>query len=636
MNRNLRDRIKVEVIKRKFFLLFLLLFSLLSANAADLIELRDVNSKYAAMSQSIAIFEDSSRQLTIKDVSSKDFHGFKQNLEKYPYGINKNVSSAYWVKFDVKSYVHPSEKWIIYFYNRHVDQIEFFIPGANGEYHKQIAGHRLPYSQWKYEFDDVVFDIPADGTIQTFYFRVVSGQTSGLSNRIVTFSYYASRSKEMSTKEGVLFGVILLLVLYNLFLFFGTREFIYLAYCLYVVSAAVYLLEKDALAFQRLWPNAPAVNDIVDFAGIRLLVFCLWLYARSVLKFFNVYKRSWFVDLAIIGYLILHLFSYFVPWSFSEAIILHGISDIIAVTILCAWVIKCVRKMGRETWPVIIGFGYVPLSFSLSLIQLLDISSHPFISPSFSYGFLLDAILFSYANSRRVQKLKKEKEHGLELHVEQLEENKRIRERVNKELELLVAQKTTEIEQQKGALEEANGRLIEQSDQINNMNLQLDLDNRDLSKKVAKISRARVLQESGDQDDFKISFPDDRSCYVYLSDQKWGHGFTCVECGSGESTKGQKPFSKRCTKCHHQESIRSNTLLQGSKINIHKAFYLVYLLTQSDGRLSSYKLEELTGVSRKSCASFKKNVVVKIEQLKSVKKKVDMKHVLLSSNINSN
>lgn len=68
-----------------------------------------------------------------------------------------------------------------------------------------------------------------------------------------------------------------------------------------------------------------------------------------------------------------------------------------------------------------------------------------------------------------------------------------------------------------------------------------------------------------------------------------------------------------------------------SKISIHKAFYFVYLLTQSNGQMSSYKLEYLTGVSRKSCASFKKNVVVKMDQLKKAKKIVDMKHVLLST-----
>ena len=103
---------------RVFLLCFFSVLSLIGYGLDPIVLDRSRESR--AMNQYIEIFEDTSNSLTIDLVSRDDFKGFVQNQEIYPYGINKNTESAYWVKFKVIVASEPLEKWLTLFHNNYL------------------------------------------------------------------------------------------------------------------------------------------------------------------------------------------------------------------------------------------------------------------------------------------------------------------------------------------------------------------------------------------------------------------------------------------------------------------------------------------------------------------------------------
>ncbi|MCK4287884.1 MAG: transposase [Bacteroidales bacterium] len=59
---------------------------------------------------------------------------------------------------------------------------------------------------------------------------------------------------------------------------------------------------------------------------------------------------------------------------------------------------------------------------------------------------------------------------------------------------------------------------------------------------------------------FDLKFSDENKCLQYLADLKWKDGFVCRKCGHTNFCKGKTPFSRRCTKCKHDESATSHTV----------------------------------------------------------------------------
>lgn len=83
---------------------------------------------------------------------------------------------------------------------------------------------------------------------------------------------------------GVYYGIMIIMVLYNLFVFFSVREANYLYYVLYVGCMALFLSSMQGINFQYLWPQATKWNDqsILVFLG-GVVAFAL-IFTRNFLN----------------------------------------------------------------------------------------------------------------------------------------------------------------------------------------------------------------------------------------------------------------------------------------------------------------------------------------------------------------
>lgn len=113
--------------------------------------------------------------------------------------------------------------------------------------------------------------------------------------------------------------------------------------------------------------------------------------------------------------------------------------------------------------------------------------------------------------------------------------------------------------------------------------------------------------------DFQQRFPDERSCYLYLSKLKWAEGYQCKKCGHKNYCKGKKEFDRQCTSCRYCESPTAGTLFHKLKFSILKAFWIVYYLSTNKKGMASTELSRKLELRQKTCWLFKHKVMKAME-----------------------
>ena len=115
--------------------------------------------------------------------------------------------------------------------------------------------------------------------------------------------------------------------------------------------------------------------------------------------------------------------------------------------------------------------------------------------------------------------------------------------------------------------------------------------------------------------DFQRRFPDDAACAHYLAALRWPDGFSCPSCGHAQAwALRTKPWTYECRGCRRQTSVKTGTILHGSKLALTTWFWAAYLMATHSNGISALQLQQLLGLgSYKSawllCAKLRRAMV---------------------------
>jgi hypothetical protein len=177
--------------------------------------------------------------------------------------------------------------------------------------------------------------------------------------------------------------------------------------------------------------------------------------------------------------------------------------------------------------------------------------------------------------------------------IKQLEEKKRLKENINLELEKKVVERTRE--------------LAEANEHINRMNRLLKNSNQKLQSDIQNIEEKRIHNKRVSFKEFQKLYPDNDTCYKYLSNLKWAHGFKCQICGNTKYSAGNTAYSRRCSRCNKIESATSRTVFSRSRIPLKKGFYMLFLIIDSPS-VTIDELKNAVDLRRETCWAFRKKI----------------------------
>ena len=102
--------------------------------------------------------------------------------------------------------------------------------------------------------------------------------------------------------------------------------------------------------------------------------------------------------------------------------------------------------------------------------------------------------------------------------------------------------------------------------------------------------------------DFQQKFPNEAAAVAYFEERRWHGKPVCPHCGSFDvhETKGRKPMPWRCRDCKQYFSVRTGTVMEESRLPLHKWLMAAYLMSVSRKGISSYQTAKMLGVQQKT------------------------------------
>jgi ISXO2-like transposase domain/Transposase zinc-ribbon domain len=93
--------------------------------------------------------------------------------------------------------------------------------------------------------------------------------------------------------------------------------------------------------------------------------------------------------------------------------------------------------------------------------------------------------------------------------------------------------------------------------------------------------------------DFQRRFNCNESCLQAIFEARWPRGFICPHCGHNDGYRLSKRRAIQCVSCRRQTSITAGTLFHKSKVPLVNWFWLIFLMSQDKGGISTMRAAKL-------------------------------------------
>ncbi|HEY8401810.1 MAG TPA: 7TM diverse intracellular signaling domain-containing protein [Cytophagaceae bacterium] len=588
-----------------------------SASIAKPIFIKDGQDDYK-LNDYLNIFVDTEKKYSIEDVSTPSFqHNFIENTQPYRYAEHPDY--AYWIKIDVVNNTTKRKNWVLEVLSLHTQDLEVYLPENNG-FKKYKTGQNYTFDSRDYLVKNFAFDIyPEKGTTYPIFIRVNSNNGASFEYKIRSQQYFSFYSTKEYLFLGIYYGILFFLIVYNLFLSVVTKNKSYLYYIIYLAMCVLLTFEADGLGFEFVWPNLPGLNyHMTIYIASSLFLISFLAYAINFLDLKRYYPQQvkWLYGITIVYFFIafvirlpelISTFYYLVPFAHIYFLAIKGF-----------------RKGNKAYRYFIVGQSFLLVSLFVTRCSWYGLlPPNILIVYSFNLSILIEGIVFTYAFVDKYNITKREEELAKQELIQQLEENKALQTKVNRELEQKVAERTRQLQEESTKLVEANQKLEQLMAELNTLNSKLDYDNWYLNKQISEEKKARILSEEVSFEEFSKIFPNENACLKFLENLKWNNGYTCKKCNNNKFIPQNKLLGRRCTRCSYIESATTGTLFHAIKFPLDKAFYLLYYYSLKKQSLTLEELAELTGLSKNTCWNFRKRINERSAKREKINKDVN-------------
>ena len=302
-----------------------------------------------------------------------------------------------------------------------------------------------------------------------------------ISLQLVKQTYFEKTDRKRLLWQGLFFGIILVMALYNLFILFAVRDISYFYYVLSIVSIGLYFAFYYGFGIEYLWPRSPLWDTfcfviINPFTGLTRILFTrTYLHTPSLLPRIN--KILNVLAFACISILVTGLACYLLKIDLLKPMV--TIIGILGALVLIMMVVAGIVSYYIDK--------YEPAKYFIAANILLVIGAIAFIfretglmEDNFftrylvQYGVLIQAVVLSLGLGSRLNKMRlqlaTETLAREKLALEKEKEKKELIEQQKTELQQQVKEKTTDLQLKNTMLQNTVGQLKESENKLSQLN----------------------------------------------------------------------------------------------------------------------------------------------------------------------
>ena len=347
-------------------------------------------------------------------------------IKKFTNLPQSQIKSSYWIKIELKNGTEQklerflvSERSYIYSIDYYLVKQGRVVLHKNGSYFKKedtpidnVTQRVFPLSMDKSEVAEV-------------YLKIQSFNKIKLQFNLVTARYLNKFSIVYNFFQGIFFGVMSIMVLYNLALYFMLKFKPYLYYVIYVVSFMSYM--ASYLGYYHIYTSLPSIviYIILDISIALFLMFIISFlqelfeigkYLPWMNSLLNFFKWFFLVINLILSYLHFYSFTYteIVVKLFYLSLPILYLSIIFSLLYLKYKHKNQLAFLYAVIWSIL---GFIGFLYILANIGFFSIEYG--FDYLFEAGMLLETLLFSLMLSYRIKEIEKEKEEQKNLLIQQ-------------------------------------------------------------------------------------------------------------------------------------------------------------------------------------------------------------------------
>ena len=395
----------------------------------------DDSTESVNLGRYMEILEDQDCSLTIDDVIKPELQNrwVRSEWDIPNFGFTR---SAYWVRLSLKNN-GSYERYRLELSWHLIDTVKLYYLDKNNSFSGITKGYNIPVARQENVSRSFLFDIPFFNKDQSVYMRVKSDYCIQLPLKIWKIEEYQKQEKNEIYIMGAFVGILIVMILYNLFLYISIRDRSYFYYSLYISSMLGYNLLYSGAGAEFFMMTNPALTRIgfplsETIASITAVLF--------VMNFLNTRKNQPLINklfIIIITISILNLIPPFAGYGLVSVVIQNAVVISGSILIIISSAIRSI--VSRPAKILLISWTFLLSGSAIVILKNYGfIKSNDFTNNYFSLATILETVLLSFALAYRINIMKQEKD-------EAQHEALMIQKQATETLELKVSERTTEL-----------------------------------------------------------------------------------------------------------------------------------------------------------------------------------------------
>ncbi|MDF1882280.1 GGDEF domain-containing protein [Sulfurimonas sp. MAG313] len=371
----------------------------------------DLNHSQSYISQSMLVYEDPHATLELADVlalKENSFQSIKNSIFTKFF-----TTSTFWFTFNLTNSTEDTMQRFFLFEAPWLDTINVYVYSPNNILRTHYLGNTLTFDNRDIKSNLINISHTFEPGISKVYIQVNTRDPFVFMCSIMKKDDLLLNLASHNFYLGILYGILLSLLLYNLFLFLATKGAYYAYYAFYVLSFILAHASYNNYTYEYLFANAPLLQTYAQSSFIFLLSIAALLFSQS---FLNLKQRHPRLN-KVHNYIFYSLISLLLFSSFFGGYRLHVILSIFALLLVSIYVISialyALRKGNKSARLFILGASsglvgsVLTCSSVMSLIPYSKWNYH-----ALDIGMSIDAILLSLALADKLKIAYQEKEQA--------------------------------------------------------------------------------------------------------------------------------------------------------------------------------------------------------------------------------
>ncbi len=414
------------------------------------------------------VFIDSSNSLAYDDLKNVEFQKVNPNTK-----VSFNCIDNTWIRFKTPERFKNSESISFMIDQSNIDSVDYYFKNKiTGEVGQQSLGNDYIFKKRNYLTNHLIFDVDSNVDNNDLILRLRNNVGVHLNIIVAEEKSIIQEEMVINMLFGIFLGVIVVMAMYNMFLYISIGERVYIIYVAHTIFVGILQSSISGFSYQFFWPNYPM------FQNYSIELFTILTSVAGLLFMMDFLKTEIYVEREhkiTKGVIVLYLLALIIlPFNHS---LINSVLKVIQ-PIIAIWVIYIavrvyfkgysIAKFYLFAWSMLM-VGIIIFSLAeVGVIQRGLVSN--IIMP---LGSALEVILLSLALANNINVLKKEQAQAVE-NTLRLETEKAIFvKEQNTKLEKKVFKRTKELEEANNVLESKNTELSDAYTDLKNTQSQL-------------------------------------------------------------------------------------------------------------------------------------------------------------------